>query len=227
MPRELSGAEEAAWNRYNSFGTPDEIQSQITKLRKESAKYRTRVGELEEAAKGAPAVPEGGRILTKAEAEQFAAFEALKLKPDAIQAVVTERDKLKDDVAKRDREAARDAAAKALGIDGKDLVPFAGADALTYEVREAEVERNGKKERAQVAYVKDAEGKEHTLEAYGKEKWGRPFEAVLGAASGGGAPAAGGTRYTPQTGNPPPPRSGKVTEEDQRKAVESTAHYSI
>lgn len=224
MPRELSSSEEAAWNRYQTFGTPDEVQSQISKLRKEAAKYRTRVGELEEAMKNAPTVPEGGKILTKDEAAAYDAFVALKLKPEDVQATITERDKLKDELAKKDREAARDAAAKTLGIEGKDLNPFAGADDLTYEVKEQEVERNGKKEKAQVAYVKDKEGKETPLAEYGKEKWGRAFEAVLGSA--GSPPSTQGAPYTLQTGSSAP-RSGRLTEEDQRKAVETTATYVI
>lgn len=226
MPRELTAAEESAWNRYQSFGTPDEIETQIKRLRKESARYRTRVGELEQAAKDAPAVPEGGRVLTKEEAEGYAVLEALKLKPKDVQAAVEERDKLKGDLARRDRESARDAAAKALGIEGKDLAPFAGADELTYEVREQEVEQNGKKEKVQVAYVKDAEGKELTLSAYGKEKWGRPFEAVLETATNGGGNQPDVTRYTPQTGTTQP-RSGKVTEADQRKATMQTVNYAL
>lgn len=197
MPRELSSSEEAAWNRYQTFGTPDEIQSQIRKLRKEAATYRTRAGELEEAAKSAATVPEGGKVLTKDEAAAFEAFTALQMKPEDVQATITERDKLKDDLAKKDRETAREAAAKALGIEGKDLASFAGADDLTYEVREQEVERNGKKEMAQVAYVKDAEGKEHPLADYGKEKWGRPFEVLTTASTDG---TKTGNRYTTETG---------------------------
>lgn len=223
MPRELTSAEESAWNRYQALGTVDEIENRIKKLRTESAKYRTKSSELEEKLKGAPAVPDGGKVLTKDEATRFDAFEATKLKPDAIQAVVTERDQLKSQLAAKDRETSREAAAKTLGIEGKDLAPFAGADALTYEVKEEEVTENGKTEKRSVAYVKDAEGKELKLAEYGKEKWGRPFEAVLGAPA---KETTTTTRYTTQTDSANR-RDGKVTEEDRRKSVEKTADYNV
>lgn len=225
MPRELTGAEESAWNRYQAFGTPDEVETQIRKLRKEAAKYRTRVGEMEAAAEGAPVVPDGGRVITKEEAERFDAFGKLDLKPEEVRAAIGERDQLKEQLAKREREGARDAAAKALGIEGKDLMSFAGADALIYQVRE--VEKDGEKK--PVAYVKDAAGEESTLEEYGRGNWGRAFVAVLNTAAEPPPQAThtGGTSYTPQTGTPPAREGKRPSAEEQRRATARTGNYAI
>ena len=216
MP-EITDAELRQFVQYQNLGTPGEVSKKITDLEADNKTQRDQIRDL----KKLPTVPEGGRILTKDEVTEVEAYRALGT-PEEVKAKVEKVPTLEADLAKRDRDDARDAAAKALGIEGKDLSPFAGADALEFLTKEEEVERNGKKEKAPVPYVKDADGKEHRLADYGKEKWGRPFEAVLGTA----APAPTGTRYTVETGQPAP-RTGKVTAEDYRKATDATANYVI
>lgn len=187
MP-EINDAEYRQFVRYQTIGTPDEVEKKIRELEKDNGKQRDEIRDLK------AKVPEEGTVtLSKERADALSAYEALG-KPADLKAQVDKLPELEAGIARRDREAAREAAAKTLGIEGKDLASFAGADDLTYEVRDQEVERNGKKEKAPVAYVKDAEGKEHPLADFGKEKWGRPFEAVLTAKD-----EEGGNRYTLET----------------------------
>jgi hypothetical protein len=201
-----------------------DVQRAAERLFDTNARLLRKVERLEKR----PELPDGGKVLTKEEAERFAAFEALKLKPADVQATITERDKLKGDLAKKDRESAREAAAKTLGIEGKDLSPFAGADDLTFEVREQEVERNGKKEKAHVAFVKDADGKESPLADYGKERWGRPFEAILTSTTGAGS--GGDRRYVLETGSGSPPAKGSIYDrirEEAKKRQEVESQESV
>ena len=192
MP-EISESDYRQFVAYQQLGTPQEITKKVGDLENDNKAQRDQIRELKEK------VPKDGEVaVPKEKAEALAAYEELG-KPEDLKAKVEKVPQLEGEIAKRDREGARAEAAKALGIEGSGLAPFAGSDTLTYEVREEEVEANGKKEKRPVAYVKDAEGKEYRLAEYGKATWGRGFEALITA-----EPPKTGTRYTPQTGREDP-----------------------
>jgi hypothetical protein len=214
MP-EISDADYRSFVRYQMAGTPDEVEKKIRDLERDNVKQRDEIRVLKEATP-----KEGTVIVPKEKAEALTEYEKLGT-PVELKARVEKVSTLEEEVAKRDRESSRDAAAKALGIEGKDLASFAGADALKFATRE--VEADGKK--VTVAFVTDAEGKEHPLAEYGKKQWGRPFEAVV--QPGGTKPPANGTPYHRETNTPPPTRTGKASGEDYLKATDATANYVI
>lgn len=208
MP-EITDAELRQFVRYQNLGTPEEVEKKISELEKDNKSQRDDIREL----KKAPTVPEGGRIVTKEEADEIDAYRTLG-KPDEIKVTVEKASTLETELATTKRALARDAAAKALGLDGKDLSPFAGSDALTYEVREEEAD--GKT--VQAAYVTDAEGKEHRLAEYGKAQWGRPFEALLTTNQ---PQQTGGTRVNPMpSGNGTPAGAYDPVADGKRMAEE-------
>lgn len=203
MP-EITDAEYRQFVRYQGLGTPDELERLPKKVADLESDNKAQRDEIRDLKAKLPA--DGAVALPKEKADALAAYEALGT-PEEIGALKEKAGTLEQEIAKRDRQAARDAAAKALGIEGSDLASFAGADALTFEVREEEATEGGKTVKKPVAYVTDAEGKEHRLADYGKQTWGRPFEAVLSAPQPGAPAPQPGVPYTRQTpGNPSPPK---------------------
>ncbi len=224
MPRELTGAEESAWNRYQAFGTPDEIETQIKRLRRENATHRTKRSELEaevETLRGQ--VPgEGAQTISKADADALAAYRELG-KLEEVKAALGERDTLKSDLARRERQDTISAAVKAEGWP-EDTIPTLTKllDGATVELRTEKVRNDaGKEEERQVPYV--------TLPGDG-QKAQRLSELPTTTAEFKGlkTSAAGNQtqdrRWAEQrTGEPPRER----TADDVRKATEQTANYTL
>lgn len=203
------------------YDGPDGLRKKIETLETDNAGYRSKVKELE-----GKQVPEGAVVLTGEEATAYPTLKELG-KPEEIKGKLEKLPTLEAEIARRDREAARDAAARALGIEGNDLRPFAGSDALSYETREEEVElQGGKREKRPVPYVKDGEGKEHKLVDFGKAQWGRPFEALLSQDRRQSTQERTPTPFPRQTPDGAPAK-GERTDEDFRKATEQTVHYAI
>src|SRR5699024_10287888 len=113
------------------IGTPQEIAKKIGDLEADNHKYRRE----EKPALEAKLPKDGEVVVPKAKADALASYEALG-DPDEVKGKLEKLPTLEADLAKRDRETAREEAAKTLGIEGKDLSPFAGADELTFELRE-------------------------------------------------------------------------------------------
>lgn len=148
MP-EITDAEFRQFVRYQSLGTPEELEKlpkKVSDLEADNKGYRDTIRDLKEKlpAEGMVAVP-------KEQAEALAKYEALG-KPDEIEAAVKERETLKADLAMRERRDAIGAAVKALGWP-EDVIAtiedMKSLDGAKFEVRTETVDG----EEVQVPYV--------------------------------------------------------------------------
>lgn len=141
-------------------------------------------------------VPDGAVVLTKADAEAWAAYQALGA-PRDVAAAVTERDTLKQTIADRDARAARQQAARAgaaaLGWNADALATFADDRALRLEMREVEVDGVKKS----VPHVLSGEGDAVTAE---------PLDVVAARDFAVYLPALTATPTPPAPNAPPVPR---------------------
>lgn len=158
-----------------------ELLSDNSQLREQRRTLRQEVTDL----KGKQA-PEGARILLADEAPLWDAYTALG-KPDDIKRGLEERQASAERLAQRDRQDAIAQAAEAAGYKAGVLAQLAGAQPIT-------VKDEGKdKDRKAVAYIADAEGKEHRLTDYAEKHWTDflPSLAPKQAGDGVGSPANG------------------------------------
>jgi hypothetical protein len=192
MPREWTASEEREYDDYRQLGPVNEVKSRLGKLTKvqgEAAEQRKRIETLEKENAGLVAkIPEGAVVLTgddaKAHAEIVAAGKTLKdYAGDAKRLSELEA---KD--ATREREDSVRKAAKAEGLDPdravKAFANLAGADALTFE--DGEVQVQGKQEKQPAGFV-TVDGKKQRLGEWLSSE--HPYlnlaaEAVSGGKSG-------------------------------------------
>lgn len=219
MPRELTAAEEAVFNRYQSMGTPEEIQSQISKLRKQAGKYRIRAKEAVEKLEQVTQSAEGQRVLSAEEAELFEAFKKLEIAPDELRVALEERDTLKRAVSEHQRKELLSRAAKTLGLEADDLVSFAGVDTLNIEIEMAQQTQGDQSVTVENAFVVGEDGKKVPLKEYGTTTWGRPFDILTSVRTGDEGKAS--KRYVVQTGKgaegKPDPVAARI--EQQKEAA--------
>jgi hypothetical protein len=110
---------------------------------------------------------EGAVVLTKEQASQWAAYQALG-SPEAVQGIAQERDSLKSQV---EQAARRETIAKAAQAHGFNLA------ALERLAGDVELELRKDADGKEAAIVK-ADGKEVALDAYAQEQW-QPFLPAL------------------------------------------------
>lgn len=215
MPRELTGAEEVAYNQYLAMGTPDAIQRQIRKLKSENADRRQANADLEQKLKDA-GVPEGSVVLPKGDAEKYEAYKALG-EPKDLTAKIEKADELQSEIAKRDREAAVRKAAQAAGYKESVLTDLSSSKGLTLEVREEKGEND---ETRTVAYVKDADGKDSPLKEY-VEKNLADYVPALTADTDRGQGSTGGTNFLAQQSSRTAGNGSYDPKEEGRKMAEA------
>lgn len=117
-------------------------------LREERRLLRDEVQDLK---KNAP--KDGGLVLSKEEAEAWEAYRELG-KPEEVKTGLEERDTLKSDLAKRDRQDGIRAAASHVNYKPNVLVDLVEAKGLAVETKDVEVEKDGKTEQAKVPFVR-------------------------------------------------------------------------
>jgi hypothetical protein len=210
MPREWTASEEREYDDYRQLGPVNEVKSRLGKLTKvqgEAAEQRKRIETLEKENAGLVAkIPEGAVVLTgddaKAHAEIVAAGKTLKdYAGDAKRLSELEA---KD--ATREREDSVRKAAKAEGLDPdravKAFANLAGADALTFE--DGEVQVQGKQEKQPAGYV-TVDGKKQRL-----GEWLSSEHPYLNLATGNGNGSDGGVREVPEMRGGGPAPAGNV-----------------
>lgn len=152
MP-EITDAELRQLVRYQSLGTPEDLEKQRTKLadfERDNKKQRDEIRELKEK------VPQEGFVLIeKTKADLLPAYEELG-KPDVLKAIVKERDELKTKDAQRTRIDLLTQAVKAMGAS-EDVVPTVARllpEDASVEVRTERVTNDqGEEEEIAVPYV--------------------------------------------------------------------------
>lgn len=205
--------------------SPADITAKFGKLEKDNQKQRDEIRERDEKLKALPA--EGAKVLTKEEAEEWEAFQALKLKPKQVEETVAERDTLKAKVEEREK---RDALSKAVATEGwaDESIPvlhkLLGSVPLELKTEDVEVTKDGKKtkESKPVGYV-TVEGKAVRLSAWAESE-GLPatfFTASTAKTTGDWRPAP------EQRGNGGASSTTERTAEDHSKAVRAKVDYSV
>jgi hypothetical protein len=232
MPRELTGAEEVAYNRYQAFGTPDEVQRIVQeneKLKTENAERRKQNKDLEtERDTLKAAVPEGAAVLTGEDAKALEALKTAGVKLTDVPKVVEERDTLKTATAAREK---RDALTQAVETEGwipesvSVLHRLLGDAPLEVKQEDVEVTEGGKatKKKMPVGYV-TVDGKAVRLSAWAEAE---KLPATMFTARSGTAPSeAGGREWVSQRGSGGNGKQERTTD-DHVKAVGSKVDYSV
>lgn len=124
-------------------------------------------------------VPKGGRALTAEEAQAYDAYVAFG-KPDEVKAKLEQGEQASAELTGLKSQRDIDAAATDAGFKPTVLADRLKADGLTL-LPSREVERDGKK--VKVPVVKDANGTEHELPTYAKDKWADYLPALTAATS--------------------------------------------
>ena len=148
MP-EISDAEYRTFVRFQELGSIEDVSKKLQKhaeVLEDNRKYR----QEEKPALEAKLPKEGEVVLPKAKADALAAYEALG-KPEEVTSKLSEAGQAKAELAKRQRQDAHAAAAKALGM------PDASAKLLTRLLPEdasveVKTDKDGDKD-VQVAYI--------------------------------------------------------------------------
>lgn len=210
MPRELTGAEEVAYNQYLALGTPDQIQRTIRKLKSENAERRTTNAELEQKLKDSE-VPEGAVVLKKDEAAKWEEYKALG-EPSEIKAKAQKADELQARVEKNEREKAIREAAEAAGYKPTVLTDLADAKGLQFEIRD---EKGEDGETRKVAFVTPEGGKPESLTAYVEQNLADYLPALTVATE-----QRKGTNYLPQQSSRTAGNGGYDPREEGRKMAE-------
>lgn len=221
MP-EISDAEYRNYVRYQSLGTPEEVERKIRDLEKDNRKQREEIREASEKLKGLPKETEV--VVPKEKAELLERYEKLG-KVEDLEKASGELETLRQKDAQRTREDAMRAAAQVYGYDFDVLKDLPGAAAGTFEVKK---EKDGDRE-VEVAYFtpgeKDAKPvklTEHVDSAWGKFKPALEANADQDRRGGGSTERA----FARQSGQERM-AGGKKTEDDFRRAVEATADYQL
>lgn len=160
---------------------------------------------------------EGSAVLSKADADRLAAFDALGLKPEEAKAKIESAGTVEAENASLKREAQRNALVE-LGYSRAALADFdalEGSAIESYEVKEGQ--KDGKA--VKVAYV-TVEGKQRPLDEYATEK--RPAQAKILRESG--QQQTGGVAYVPQSAGGSAPSKNEFDEiREQVKTAQKTA----
>lgn len=138
-------------------------------LVRDNFKLRRRNAELRDAAASSTGkVPEGSVVVKKEDADELAAFRALKLKPDDIKASVEKLAKLEGENAARANESVHEEAAEALGYPNVAALSKAlkreGLHVEMKSVRIDDPDNPGKKISAMMPHVRKASDEKAALE---------------------------------------------------------------
>lgn len=225
MP-EITDAEYRQFVRYQSLGTPEDLEKQAKKIAELEADNKAQRDEIRTLKDQVP--KEGMVALPKEKADTLARYEQLG-KPEELEAAVKERETLKADLAQRDRRDAIRAAVKAMGWPDDvvaTLEDLRSLDGATFEVR---TEKEGDKE-IRVPYVTLAgEGQQpQKLADFAAQTPALRGLKTEGAAQHQGQTTAPGDspRYPEQPRDGGNPKTAP-TPEDYRKAVQATANYTL
>lgn len=142
--------------------------------------------------------PEGATVLTAEQAQQWAAYQQLGA-PAELQTQLTAAQGATSELATLRREALLGQVEQASGYKGAVLSKLPGADKLTFDVRDVTVDGKA----AKAVFVKDAEGKEHPIDAYAQATWADFLPALKAAPAPAPAPGAPFVPQNPGGGAPP------------------------
>jgi hypothetical protein len=218
---EITDAEFRQFVRYQSLGTPDELEKlpkKIGDLEADNKQQRDTIRDLKAAA---PA--DGHVVLPKERAEALARYEALGT-PDELANVAGERDELRQKDAARARQDAIRAAVEAAGWPAETVATLEDMRSLDGATFEVEAATNEKGEEVRVPYL--------TLAGEGTERQkladfaaaAPQLKGLRTAAAPPQQPAPAGATYTRQTPGSTPPAAGPP---DHSKAVTATANYVL
>jgi hypothetical protein len=141
---------------------------------------------------------QGATVLTAEQAQAWAAYQQLG-ELAQLQQRLKDAETAGGELATLRRNALLGQVEQASGYKASVLAKLPGADKLTYEVRESQMDGKAVKQ----VYVKDEAGKEHPLADYAKAQWADFLPALQPQQ---GTPAPAGTSFVPQnpgTGNAP------------------------
>jgi regulator of replication initiation timing len=142
---------------------------------------------------------QGATVLTSEQAQQWTAYQQLGAL-DALKQQLEQAQTAGGELATLRRQQLLGQVQEASGFKASVLDRLPGADKLTFELRDSQVD--GKAVKAVV--VKDAEGKEHPLTEYAKQQWADFLPALQVQTQA--PPAPTGTPFpaqNPGTGGPP------------------------
>lgn len=216
MP-EITDAQLREYQRYQQFGTPDEVDGKVKKLETvlgENKEYRTEVRDLK------AKLPADGAVVLAKEDELAKWTKVKDLDVDELSTKAAKSDELAGEIAKRDKAENRRRAAEAEGYKLTVLDSIAGAADLEYGVaEEPDPKDTGKKVPRGFVVV---DGKKVRLSDYAKEKWAPEIVAALTSKPGG---TDGRIDFTPER------RAGgernSAGPDDHKAAVTTRVDYSI
>lgn len=151
MP-EITDAELRQFTRYQSFGTPDEIQKKINDLEKDNHSQRDKLRAHEEK------LPKDGQIVVaQSDADELAKFRELG-KPEELKTVIETGGKAVKELADLKQHGAAADFVKAAGLADETVATLVAIPDLkdaTFEVRKVKVKDDkGQEVEKDVAYVK-------------------------------------------------------------------------
>lgn len=139
----------------------------IRDLLVDNHEYRTKLDK-------AVSLPDGGVVLTKDQAAQWAAYQALGKAPDAIRTVLTEHNTWSTERAEKAQRDSVEGLARTAGYNPALLFRVAKADGLRIEARTVTERENGKQVQYTVLHVVEGEGdkaKATPLDEYRTAHW--------------------------------------------------------
>lgn len=195
-PSKEKGGQSIADRLVARYGS---AEAALARLAEENYEYReekrTLKEQLDQATKKLPA--DGAIVLTGDDAKAFTAFQALNIPLAKVGDVVKERDAAKAQIAERDREAVvREAATLAGFTKPNVLAELAKTKNLHVEIREIDVEKDGKTEKRKVPHVRPADKTDAPLEAldsFAKRELVDFLPALTAPAEGGSGTTHGST----------------------------------
>jgi hypothetical protein len=227
----LEGADEQDWHAYRQLGSPSKVREKIDDLTRDNGRYRdrhredqTKITELE-----GKLPKDGAVVLTKEQAADFEAYTKLG-KPAEVSSAISDGAQAKAQLAARVKRDHVHEAAKVLGWQPSLAERIRGIDEGSITFKDEEIEQNGKKVAARVPYLTPAGEKQTPVKLVDYVAKNDPDIVDLlpaGEPDRRRAGTTGGVTVAPQSHGGRPPREGKLTDEDVRKATESTAHYSL
>jgi|GEM_PF-6907502 len=199
MP-EITDAQLREYGRYSALGTPEELEKQkrdLERVKEEAAERRKELkakGEELDALK-AKVPSDDAVILTGDEAAAYKAVAGAGLTLKQVDDAVKERDTLKREKTSRERKEAIRKAAPTEGWapESAEILHRLLGDETPFELKEEQVESNGKKETKPVGYV-TKDGRQIRLSEWAK---GEELPAAMFTAQANGSSAGGGL-YVPE-----------------------------
>lgn len=234
MP-EITDAQLREYGQYSALGTPEDVGKKLKDLeavKSEAAERRKAAKDLEaKVAALESKVPEGATVLTGDEAK---AFDAAKAAHGGVAELVKKAERAEtaeQEIAKRDRQDGYRKAARTEGWDEDAALGFFNDSetfkALPFEIRQEQREVKGKngatvKETVPVGYL-TVDGKAVSVATWQAEhaKHWTPGLSAAGTTLG----TATGREFIEQRGRSDP--GTKKTDEDFKKATDSTANYTL